>query len=81
MLIVRRIPATILVGTLNFTIGLASALDIDVLVNQVVFLKCFIPIKLMLGLCLGLCPPAKWIIPGVCSLSIWWRKATKRGSE
>ena len=35
VLIVRRIPATILVGTLNFTIGLASALDIDVLVNQV----------------------------------------------
>ena len=35
LLTVKRIPATILVGTLNFAIGMASALDIDILVNQV----------------------------------------------
>lgn len=32
--IVRRIPATILVGVVMFCIGLASALDINILVNQ-----------------------------------------------
>ena len=33
--VVRRVPATVLVVTLNLTIGLGSALDINVLVNQV----------------------------------------------
>ena len=37
ILLVRRVPATILVATLNFTIGLAPALDIEILVNQVLF--------------------------------------------
>jgi len=33
---VRRIPATVLIGNAVFFIGLASALNIDVLVNQVI---------------------------------------------
>ena len=33
--VVRRIPATIIVGLVTFFIGLGSALDIDILINQV----------------------------------------------
>jgi len=82
LLTVKRIPATILVGTLNFAIGMASALDIDILVNQVlVFVKYFIPNKVMLGFCLGICPLAQWIISCVHDLPVWWREAAKRGSQ
>ena len=33
--VVRRVPATIIVGLVTFFIGLGSALDIDILINQV----------------------------------------------
>ena len=33
--VVRRIPATIVIGLITFFIGLGSALNIDILINQV----------------------------------------------
>ena len=33
--VVRRVPATIIVGLVAFFIGLGSALDLDILINQV----------------------------------------------
>ena len=33
--VVRRIPATIVIGLVTFFIGLGSALNIDILINQV----------------------------------------------
>ena len=33
--VVRRVPATIIVGLVTFLVGLGSALSLDMLVNQV----------------------------------------------
>ena len=37
MYVVRRVPATIIVGSTAFLVGLGSALDLDFLINQVGF--------------------------------------------
>ena len=37
--VVRRIPATIVIGLVTFFIGLGSALNIDILINQVTMFK------------------------------------------
>lgn len=36
--VVRRVPAVIIIGLLTFLIGLGSALNIDVLINQVLYM-------------------------------------------
>ena len=40
--VVRRVPATIIVGSTAFLVGLGSALDLDFLINQVLALKIYV---------------------------------------